>query len=106
MKLQNAVKKLIEEAGKFPQYNFREHMIRRIREDFPLQGKDGEVSSEKGREDFLKRSEVFLAQLKRMTTVASLYGEKDNGFIARNDNDNNTNNDDNVNNNNNTNNCK
>lgn len=95
MKLQNAVKKLIEEAGKFPQYNFREHMIRRIREDFPLQGKDGEASSEKGRENFLKRSELFLAQLKRMTTVALLYGEKDNGFKATNEDDKSTNNDDN-----------
>lgn len=74
--LQKMVNRLLGEANKFSQYNFREHMIRRINEDFPIK----EGMTDKGREDFIKRSDLLLSQLKRMTTISSLYSGVNGGM--------------------------
>lgn len=62
-------RQLLREAERFPQYNYRQYALRRIRDEFERR-KDLEADKipellTKGREE--------LERLKRMTTVASLY---------------------------------
>jgi hypothetical protein len=68
LRLAQLYKRLISEAQRFPQYNFRDHALRRIERVF-----GPKATSEMPVEDVLKKGEEEIHSIKRMTAVSSLY---------------------------------
>lgn len=62
-------RQLLREAERFPQYNYRQYALRRIRDEFERR-KDLEADKAP---ELLARGREELERLRRMTTVASLY---------------------------------
>ena len=62
-------RQLLREAERFPQYNYRQYAMRRIRDEFERR-KDMEASKIP---ELLAKGRGELERLRRMTSVASLY---------------------------------
>lgn len=78
--IQNVYKSLLRYARQFPQYNYRNHALRKIKEDF-LVAKSSLKTSEDF-ETFLKEKEKDLEQMKRMVKVQSLYFDDSRKLIV------------------------
>lgn len=62
---------LLREGSKFPNYNFREYTLRKVRDTFRQNMK--ETNNNKVKE-FLKCAEENLETIKRQVTIGHLYG--------------------------------
>ena len=69
--IQNLYKSLLRYARQFPQYNYRNYALRKIKEDFSLAR--GTLKTSEEMNSFLQEKEEALEQLKRMIKVQSLY---------------------------------
>lgn len=67
--VQQLYKQLLQEAEKFPQYNYRMFALRKIRDEFESRKDWGEEKVP----EVVQRASAELTRLRRMTTVASLY---------------------------------
>ncbi len=68
--LQSLYKSLLRQAQKYPQYNYREYALRKIKEDFSAAKS---ISDPQELTKFLEQERQNLEQLKRMTKVQELY---------------------------------
>ena len=78
--IQNLYKSLLRYARQFPQYNYRNYALRKIKEDFSL-AKDSLKTTEEVNK-FLKEKEESLEQMKRMIKVQSLYFDDSRKLIV------------------------
>ena len=69
--LKGLYKTLLRQARRFPQYNYRNYALRKIKEDFA----DAKVNLKSAEEldAFVQKNNESLEQLKRMIKVQSLY---------------------------------
>ena len=80
--LQNLYRTLLRHAERFPQYNYRNYALRKIKEEFA----DAKLTL-KTSEDinkFLEKEQESLEQLKRMIKVQSLYFDNSTKIILEN----------------------
>jgi hypothetical protein len=68
--LQSLYKTLLRQAKKYPQYNYREYALRKIKEEF---GAAKAISDPQELAKFMAKEEQTLEQLKRMVKVQELY---------------------------------
>lgn len=76
--LQTLYRALLQQARKLPQYNFRMHALRRIKEDFAAAqnlAKDEEIAK------FEQDEQAALQQLKRIVKVQSLYSSDSSTLV-------------------------
>jgi len=67
-------RELVQEAKRFPQYNFRMYALRKIEDSFQGRLNQDEMAvCSKSNEEFVSAAQKELDRLKRMTVVASLY---------------------------------
>lgn len=78
--VQNLYKSLLKYARQFPQYNFRNYALRKIKEDFSLAKTS--LKSPEEISKFVKEKEESLEQLKRMIKVQSLYFDDSRKLIV------------------------
>ena len=69
--IRNLYKSLLRNANKFPQYNYKNFALRKIKEDFSDMNLTTKTSEEL--DNFIKMEKGKLEQLKRMIKVQSLY---------------------------------
>ena len=67
------LKKTLTLAKKFPQYNFREYFVRKVKDDLEL-AKAGKYTGD---------SQATMEQMKRMVTINSLYAKDSPLVIER-----------------------
>lgn len=69
--LQSLYKALLRQANRFPQYNYRNYALRKIKEEFSTAKSTLKTSEELDK--FIKAEQENLEQLKRMIKLQSLY---------------------------------
>lgn len=68
--IQSLYRSLLRQARQFPQYNYREYALRKIKEEFSAAKS---ITDPQELTKFLEAERESLAQLKRMTKVQELY---------------------------------
>lgn len=68
--LQSLYRSLLRQAHKYPQYNYRQYALRKIKEEFEAAKS---ISDPQELSKFMELERLNLEQLKRMTKVQELY---------------------------------
>lgn len=79
--LQPLYRSLIRQAKKYPQYNYREYALRKIKEEF-TEAKS--ITDPLELEKFVEQERASLEQLKRMTKVQELFCQEVEKLIIEN----------------------
>lgn len=77
--VQSLYKTLLRYARQFPQYNYRNYALRKIKEDFSIAKTSLKTPEEVNK--FIKEEQEALEQLKRMIKVQSLYFNESSKLI-------------------------
>ena len=70
--VQSLYKSLLRQAKKYPQYNYREYALRKIKEEFTAARS---ITDPQDLAKFMEQEQQNLEQLKRMTKVQELYSQ-------------------------------
>lgn len=79
--IQNLYKALLRHARSFPQYNYRNYALRKIKEEFAAAK---ELKTPEELNKFVEKEKENLEQLKRMIKVQSLYANESSKLILEN----------------------